>query len=131
MGSIAYTARRKLTGGVTLGQLVSRDLGFGEATPSHNFQGARNTSLSGQQETVLQRVDSAWSVTTAYHTAAERAELVMFIHSALGGEPFDIDFEGSIASPDVVRTVKMDAQSVTEARIGKDLFRFSFTVLEV
>ncbi len=137
MSYVSYTARRSLQGGVSNGDPVDLTLGFSAATPVHRSFGTVNVSTSGAREGVLNRIETAWRVTTSFHLETSRPAIEQFVHSVMNAETFTIDFRGTVGSPSDPKLVKMTSRSVTETRrtspgpAATSAFQMSFEVVEV
>lgn len=131
MGYVTYLAERELQVGVIGGQSVTLTLGFGRAQRGIEWVGSRAVSLNGWNESVTDRVDKIWRVATTYHLDSERDDIAQFLASVIGGQRFSIDFEGTVASPDVVRSVHLRDSRVVERRLATGVHRLQLTLVEV
>lgn len=132
MAYISYVAKRKLITGHISGASYELTLPFSQFNSSININKKTHTSLSGQQETVLTRIDNRISIALSEFPRTMLPQIREFIHSVAGGETFTVDAYGSAAIPDDPLMVQLASTRVKEQRVGtSEFFRLSFQVMEV
>ncbi len=89
------------------------------------------TSLNGNTETVLHRVDYVISVSTiAISGTTTRDKMREFASSVAAGETFTFDALGSEANPDNPLIVTMIPNTYSESYLGDLIYSYSFQVKE-
>ena len=132
MGYISYTALRKIMTGHQSGDLYEMEIPFARFDSSMRIQKKSHTSLGGQQETVLTRVDNEIGITIGEFSRTQLGQMREFIHSVAAGETFTVDAYGTVSTIDDPICVQMTSNSVREQRVGtSDFFKISFKVREV
>lgn len=129
MAVIKYFAKRSLASGHSAGTEYSIEIGFTQYESNRKRQINESKSLSGRTFTTLHRVDLSYQIQTVPTDNATTIEqLIEFMASVEGGETFQIDEKGTIASPDAFYSFKLKGDFKTP-RVGrKDRFSISFEV---
>lgn len=132
MAAVTYTAWRSLVSGHVEGDEYSLDIPLASLERRVAEEKERTESLSGNEETLLHRLDVFWSCTTANIKEADIGALREFLDSTAGGEQFTFDPYGSVASPDDPVTVKRRGSGYREQRVGRvaRVYRVSFEMKE-
>lgn len=130
MGVITYTAvdRGELAAGHTAGnqyQLETRFQGFPrDIVP----KGLIEETLDGTPEGWLDALQIEYEVATDLVFLAERPNWREFFTSVVNGEPFQIDFTGTIANPGPAMTVWLTTRRIREEQIGGVAVQYRFNV---
>ena len=114
-----YSAKRSITAGHSA--TVQYDFIIAGARIDQEFDAIREEtiSLSGEQESDLQRIDEMWSCTTDFvETPERRALFEEFLHSVMGGEQFTFDPDATGASDVDPHTVVLVSKGVRRRRVG-------------
>jgi hypothetical protein len=122
MAVFTYFAKRSIIGGHTLGDDYSIEIDLQTIDPKRASRTAKKTALNGTTiETVYQNNTEGWSILTDHIALGASEDLplewVEFLDSVAGGEAFDFDALGTIASPRNVQSVKMQGNSQFQ-RVG-------------
>jgi len=96
-------------------------------TPVKNSVQAKD----GTRETLHDRTDVFWEVTTGVVTEDDLPAWEEFLSSVEANEEFLFDPYGTSANPDDPRTVEMVDGYYAPQRLDRQLFRFSFRLREV
>lgn len=132
MAAITYTARRSLIAGHVAGESYSFDQPLSAATPSAQSDRSRHVAMDGTTETVFNRVESRWQITTTILDSDGLRQMREFLDSALGGEAFTLDVYGTQAAPDSPTNVLLESDSYSVERVGTGhMYRVSFEVREL
>jgi hypothetical protein len=111
-----------------LNQLYAIDIEFGKADRRADVRRRRNVAVGGAVETVLQRRDVLWSLTTDFIAEAGLAQWREFLASVEGGESFVVDPYGTAAAPDTPLVVSLESDSYQENRVAPRQYTIDFTV---
>jgi hypothetical protein len=116
MAVFTYTAKRSVIAGHTAGLSYSLEIGVQTLSPTQNRRSNTKTALDGvTSQTRLHNIVKGWSINTAFIDLDPTEELpeewVEFIDSVSGGETFQLDALGTIATPNNLVSVKLRAQS--------------------
>ena len=117
-----------------VGTSYSTNITATQLTKSNTSIRNQARSISGVTETIHERYDERWSVTTGNVATASLSTYRRFLDSALAGNSFTLDPYGSVSPQDDPVTCIMDADSYTESRIdGLSLsnaqYRMSFDAI--
>jgi len=124
---ITYSARRKLKGGVNVGDLVVLDVPLSAFDPDLDYSESSTISYGGFVQTSEKYVRDIWSIKTAYDDVNTYADYMQFLYSVLGGKRFSItDYDNNDAVVNVKMTGKWGQDSTR--RFNKGEFNYSFTV---
>lgn len=131
MASVAYTAvnRGNLVGGHSAGGSYTLDFRAADIGRVRDANKSEQYSLDGTAVTTIYDDWKTYQVTTSIFTRASSSynNFVEFLTSVLGGEEFDFDAYGTIASPDNVEACIL-VGNYQEQRVDASLYRFSFTI---
>ena len=124
---ITYLARRKLKGGVSVGDLVVLDVPLSAFDPDIDYSDSSNTAIGGYVQTSEKYVRDIWSIKTAYDDVNTYADYMQFLYSVLGGKRFSItDYDNNDTVVNVKMTGKWGQDSTRRFNAGE--FNYSFTV---
>lgn len=129
MTAITYTAKRSLISGHTVDTSYNLETSAVDVTPSHAPDtAAKNVTLDGTTEVILNRIDKTYQVTTGWIASASLDSWWEFFDSVGAAEAFTFDAFGTIASPDNPLSVILEGEpNAGHAKKGA-LYQFSFTV---
>ena len=114
------------------GEQYSLEKPAGPLDPEDRIIASYQRTLSGRQETLLDRIESVWNLTTDWIRETEVVYWQEFLASVAAGETFSFDPYGSISSPDSPRNVIVENKSFRWSRVGsKKVYTISMTLLEV
>jgi hypothetical protein len=129
MAAVTYTAKRRLISGHTASTQYSLDIELAEIVASDNASAAAHVALSGNTETVFNRLDTVYQCTTTAVDNDGRDELREFLGSAVDGHYITFDAYGTVASPDDAQTAVLTSKNHQPTRLGNvDLWTFNFSV---
>lgn len=134
MTGFVYTAKRNLMAGHTVDTEYSFDVGMQVITPSERGERTTRKSLSGLRSHYLFYIDNFIEFQTVPLELGTTLVDSMreFLSSCIGGEPFDADPYGTIASPVSLQTYELDNPESSEQRVGTTNYvTFSFRVRKV
>ena len=123
MASIVYTAheRAPLITTTSPAHTASSSYGFDVKLQhfevSMEFPGTQHVSMSGIVETILRRSTDLYLVTLVFPNSL-LDDVREFLYSVAGGETFQFDAEGSIATPDNPVDMVMASRTVPQIRIS-------------
>lgn len=80
---------------------------------------SRRTSLAGNRETLLNRIETFWNVNSGRLLESQIPQWREFLASVAAGETFSFDPYGTIAMPDNPLSVDLEDDDHTESRLGK------------
>lgn len=130
MTTITYTAKRDLANGHTAGTNYSLDFGAEKLERSQKIIRKQNASLGRLRETIYHGRDQFWDVTTDYIDEADLPLWREWYASVAGGETFQFDAYGTIATPDDPVVVLLDSDTYRETRIGTLMtYQISFRIV--
>ena len=118
------------------GTEYSLDMGAQSADENINTQKTDNTAIGGAVETLVDRDDIEWPISTGHihrtdSTYLRVSEVREFLYATRGSETFEIDLYGTVATPDEVKEVIRIGNAALIKREGyQDWFRTSFRVRE-
>jgi len=114
------------------GEQYSLEKAAGPLDPQDRIIKHSQRSLGGQEETLLDRIESIWNLTTDWIRENEVVYWQEFLASVAAGEPLTFDPYGTIAVPDDPRTVVMENKGYRWARVGaKKIYAVALTLREV
>ena len=131
MSAITYTAvdRGSITNGRAEGSAYIFDVGLNRWDAESARKTETVSSLSGVTETLLHRIDRTRQVSTVPINDADiNDQMVEFLDSVSGGEPFIVDLKGSasVASNPIVVTLEGDWSQQRQGR--SDTFIYNFKI---
>lgn len=131
MSAIIYTAADR--GSITDGRLEGTTYAFDVALNRWDSSSARKTeavsSLSGVTETLLHRIDRTRQVSTVpIKDPALNDQMVEFLDSVSGGEPFIIDLKGSASTAVNPITVMLEGDWSQQRQGRADTFIYNFKI---
>lgn len=134
MAYVTYTAvdRDSLVSGHSAGTSYDLDFRAASIARPRKRDVEASVSLSGKTETLFNRQDKVWSITTTLVSDADYAQWEEFLDSVAAGEPFTLDaYASGAASPSDPKTVVLvgDPTEPHEAKTMKR--RISFKAREV
>lgn len=91
---------------------------------SVRFSRDRQVSIGGSVETLFNRQDTFYRLNTGYYTETEMKNWREFLDSVAGGETFNIDVYGTVASHVNVFSAILESANYSESRRGT-LFTYS------
>lgn len=137
MTAVTYTAKRSLITGHALGTAYKIALSCQDVIPGREKRETMNESLSGAQEAFLYFLKRTFQVTLAPLQALPLAQVLEFLDSVSGREPFTFDPWGKVDFPIESMQVYLTSQPYSIApfvRIGQggadDFYTVSFSVRE-
>ncbi len=89
---------------------------------SVNFVCNRNLSIGGAVETILQRQEVMYDITTQFFAEGDMNPYREFLHSTAGGESFLFDVYGSASSAANLRTGILESSNYAEQRRGSTFY---------
>lgn len=129
MTAIVYTARRFLAPGHEVGEEYTLDVPMSAIDPSDDTDSKEHVALSGNSETVWNRIDELWRFTTIPMDGSTLAQLREFLNSHISGEPFTIDPYGTTEQPDAPFSAVLVSRKHAPRRFGHGmLYQMSFEV---
>lgn len=127
MTAFYYTALRDVQSGNTLGDPYSFDAQLSAKQRKPKVVKTVHTSLSGNAETVVSRREQIFTMSSLPVSGSEAEQWLEFLSSTDGGEQFQVDLTGTIASPGTLQNAIM-VKDFTETYIpGFNETRFSFS----
>jgi len=128
-----YTALRNLATGHTLSADYEIAIPAWEVDPEFKPETSANTSLNGQVETELYRIDTRWAVLTDLIDSGQDLEnFEEFLFSVSGGEDFTFDPDSDVATVAVnPLSCILDTRTIRRRRPSPGKFQFGFTVLQI
>lgn len=132
MSVFTYTATEELAPGTTLLELVTRDFRLTTRSRQRKPIGRRNTSLSGNVESLKFRTEKHYRLTTALLEPQTLTEdyVKEFLASVENSELFVFDRYGTIAEPDEPVSCIMVSTSFSEVEVNKVFHRYGFVIRE-
>ncbi len=131
MPVFTYTAKRRIATGHSSGTQYSMEKAAGPLTPEDRIIKNSWRALGGNEETLLDRIETVWNLTTDWIREAELEFWQEFTASVAAGEQFTFDPYGTIAVPDAPLTVALENKAIRWARAGsKKIFTVSLTLRE-
>lgn len=134
MAYVTYTAvdRGSLVSGHSDGTSYSLDFRAASINRARGRDAEESVSLSGKTETLFNRQDKTWTITTTHVEDADFGQWEEFLDSVAGGESFTLDpYASGAASPSDPKTVVLVGDP-TEPHAGQTLKRrISFKAREV
>ena len=130
MSAITYTAveRGSISDGRVAGTTYVFDIGLSLWEQSTTRKKTQASSLSGNTETILHRLDRVVSIsTTPIGEPLLVDQMREFLDSVAGGEPFIIDKHGSAATADNPINARIEGD-YREQRIDHSFTSFNFKV---
>ena len=139
MATVNYKAKRSLISGHVLDVNYDLDLRLRDMDRQRQPVKTESRSQGGASETVYDRADVVWAITSAiYVDGAALENLREFLDSAEAGEQFQWSKYGSAGdSPDLSIPARLASTGYTETRVQKkgaggqvDGYRLSFQIIE-
>lgn len=128
MAAVSYAAKRSLKGGVSVDDPIDFDFSVSALDRTTKPAIGSQTSLSGYQETIRDRTDIQYKVTTLPVLEAAFDDFRQFLDSVDGGEFFTFDPYGTIAVPVDAQNCIMVSKGYKEKRVSQRYISVSFTV---
>jgi hypothetical protein len=129
MASVTYIAKRRLIPGRIVGFEYDLDIEPAVLDLSDEADSSAHISLSGKTETVFNRLDETWSVTTVPLDMAGMLAFREFLASASDGQTITFDPYGTANAPVLRVSAILTSSNHTPIRQGTiNLFVYSFTV---
>lgn len=132
MSVFTYTATQALTSGVTANDVVTRQFRLLAYPRQYSPIAKRNTSISGEVESILRRREVRYSCVTELvePRSAEELRLLEFLESTANSEVFTFDRYGTLAVPDNEVTCIMDSKGYTTSEVNKRYNQYRFVIRE-
>ncbi len=125
---ISWTPLRELVGAGSNGKI---EIDLEQLDRKSKTIGAAATSLSGNSETILHRIEYTSTIRTVPTNAAGlQVKFREFAASVAAGESFIFDASGTEAAPVDPQTVQIVNNSYSETRKGAAHFTYSFQIKE-
>lgn len=128
MARASYTAKRSLMSGVNENDSITYDFELSvidrQAKPTRKTQ----IALGGAQETLRERTEMFWNVTTVPVLESDIENFRQFLDSVDGGETFLFDPYGTLAAPVQVMACTLSSKGYTERRVSHRWLSVSFQV---
>lgn len=129
MARVSYTALRSLRAGVSANDVIDYDFDVSAADRSTKVERKDQISLGGKQETIKDRTEEHWTVTTLPVLEADFDHFRQFLDSVDGGEPFTFDAFGTLAAPiDVKTDCTLENRGYKEKRVSQRYLSVQFRV---
>ena len=126
MAAVSYTAKRSLRAGVTENDSIDYDFQVSAVDRSTKPKIGQSVSLSGWQETVRDRTDELYRITTVPVLEADFDHFRQFLDSVDGGEQFTLDPYGTIAVPVQAMTCVLSSKGYREKRVSQRYVSVTF-----
>ena len=127
MAAVSYIALRSLRAGVTENDPINYDFEVSAVDRSTKPQTGSQTSLSGWQETIRDRTDELYKITTVPVLEADFDHFRQFLDSCDGGEHFTLDPYGTIAVPVQAMNCILVGRGYKEKRVSQRYLSVTFT----
>lgn len=137
MAVFTYIAKRSVIGGHTAGLEYSLEIGIQASPRTREIVKTEQRSRGGATEVLYHRADVTRQITLRPLRGSELAAVHEFLDSVEGGESFEFDMYGTIASPGTaVNCIRIDESVTDEIRaIGgsatADLISITFQIREI
>jgi len=128
--AITYIAKRGVISGHTASMSYNLETSAMDVTPSHSADMSSNITLDGTTESLLNRIDKSYSVSTGWIASSSVDAWWEFIDSVAAAETFTFDAVGTIAVPVNPIIVVLEGKARCSHTAGGIWYRFSFTVRE-
>jgi len=128
MAAVSYTAKRSLRAGVSVDDAIDYDFSASAIDRSTTPKIGSQTSLSGWQETIRDRTDEFYKITTIPVLEADFDHVRQFLDSCDGGEFFTLDPYGTIAVPVQAMNCILSSKGYKEKRVSQRYISATFTV---
>jgi hypothetical protein len=132
MSVFTFTALRELAPGTVLLASVTREFRLLSTRLQRKPQARRNTSLSGEIESILLRSEKHYNCQTELIAPGSLLDeyLVEFLASVENSEVFIFDRFGTIAQPDQPVSCFLVSKATGEQEVGKKFIRYGFVIRE-
>lgn len=127
MAAVSYIALRSLRAGVTENDPISYDFEVSAVDRTTKPQTGKAVSLSGWTETVRDRTDELYKITTVPVLEADFDHFRQFLDSCDGGEQFTLDPYGTIAVPVQAMNCILETRGYKEKRVSQRYLSVTFT----
>ena len=128
MASVSYVAKRSLRAGVSVDDPIDYDFSVSAVDRQAKPKVGKQTSLSGWTETIRDRTDEMYKITTVPVLEADFDHFRQFLDSCDGGQYFTLDPYGTNAVPVQAMNVILESKGYKEKRVSQRYISVSFTV---
>jgi len=128
MANVQYLAARSLKAGVLVDDPIDFDFSVSVVDRSTKPIGGSSVSLDGHEETVRDRTDEIYAITTVPVLEANFDDFRQFLDSCDGGEQFTFDPYGTSAAPVQPMNCILKSKGYKEKRVSQRYISVSFQV---
>lgn len=127
MAAFHYTALRDLMSGHTADTDYSFDGALSALQRKPKVQKKEIISLGGQVETVINRREVFYQCSSIIEDGTNADQWLEFLSSVDGGEQFQVDLTGTVASPGTLQNAIISKDFSQSFISGSNAYKFSFT----
>lgn len=127
MAAFYYTALRDLMSGHSVSSDYSFDGSLSSLQKRPNVIKKSHVTLGGNVETVVNRRELIYSASTIIEDGDDADQWLEFLSSVDGGEQFQVDINGTVASSDNIQNAILEGNFRETFITGSNAKTFSFT----